>query len=105
VAILRPRYRVINFRLSSEEYESIYVACLREGYRTMSEFARSAVLDRVQLHQTGQSHPNGSLSQISSKLDAVVREVRELRQEAQRRSEGTTRQKTAEADAAGVSGI
>jgi hypothetical protein len=105
VAILRPRYRVINFRLSSEEYESIYVACLSEGYRTMSEFARSAVLDRVQMRQTGESRPGGSPSQICAKLDAVLREVQELKQEAQRRSDNTAQRKTVEADVVGTPGI
>jgi hypothetical protein len=41
------RARVVNFRLSDSEYESIVFACHAEGVRTVSEFARDIVLSRA----------------------------------------------------------
>lgn len=41
------RARVINFRLSDSEYESIVFACHAEGSRSVSEFARDIVLSRA----------------------------------------------------------
>lgn len=41
------RARVINFRLSDSEYESIVFACHAEGARSVSEFARDIVLSRA----------------------------------------------------------
>jgi hypothetical protein len=37
----------LTFRLSAQEYELVYAASRAEGARSMSEFARSAVLERT----------------------------------------------------------
>ncbi len=39
-----PRTRVVNFRLTQQEYEEILSACQWQGARCLSEFARSALL-------------------------------------------------------------
>lgn len=72
----------------------------------MSEFARSAVLDHVKVHRMGQTAPGGTLAQVSAKLDMVLKEVLELRQEASQRNSGSgTRRRAAKPkeDAAGAS--
>lgn len=48
MAISRPRYRIVNFRLSAEEYEMVYNAGESIGARSMGEFARAAVLEKAQ---------------------------------------------------------
>ena len=40
----RPRTRLVNFRISEEEYETLRAACTRHGARSISDFARLAVL-------------------------------------------------------------
>jgi hypothetical protein len=40
----RPRTRLVNFRVSDEEYETLRTACTRHGARSISDFARLAVL-------------------------------------------------------------
>jgi uncharacterized protein (DUF1778 family) len=40
----KPRSRVVNFRLTEQEFESILAACQRHGHN-LSDFARNAVLD------------------------------------------------------------
>ena len=50
----RNRNRLVSFRLSPEELEHLRVACLLQGARNLSDFARGAVLEltgpRAQQH-------------------------------------------------------
>lgn len=41
---VKARNRLVSFRLSGEELENLRIACLLQGARNVSEFARSAVL-------------------------------------------------------------
>jgi hypothetical protein len=43
----RSRIHVVTFRISDTEYESIKKACSDASVRSLSEFARCAVLERV----------------------------------------------------------
>jgi uncharacterized protein (DUF1778 family) len=45
--VTNPRYRVVTFRLSASEYASVYAAAEMRGARSMSDFARAAVLARA----------------------------------------------------------
>jgi hypothetical protein len=47
MAISHPRYRIVNFRLSAEEYEAVFNAGEAIGARSMGEFARAAVLEKA----------------------------------------------------------
>ncbi len=44
MSVLKPRTRLVNFRLSEEEFDSLKTACQNSGARSLSDFARSAVL-------------------------------------------------------------
>ena len=50
MAILKRRTKLVSFRLSDEEYEKLQGACIAEGARSLSEFARSALQRTVQVH-------------------------------------------------------
>jgi hypothetical protein len=41
--ILKRRTKLVSFRLSDEEYERVQGACIAEGARSISEFARAAL--------------------------------------------------------------
>jgi len=43
----KPRNRVVVFRLSQDEYETLQAACARAGARNLSDFTRSKVLERL----------------------------------------------------------
>lgn len=45
--VLKPRNRLVNFRLSEEEYEKLKASCSLTGARSLSDFARAAVLRSV----------------------------------------------------------
>jgi len=42
--VYRPRTRLVNFRLSEDEYELLKQTCARSGARSVSDYARAAVL-------------------------------------------------------------
>jgi transposase len=42
--VYRPRTRLVNFRLSEDEYQSLKETCAQSGARSVSDYARSAVL-------------------------------------------------------------
>jgi len=48
MSVLRPRNRLVNFRLSEDEFEMLRESCGRFGARSISDFARSSVLARLE---------------------------------------------------------
>ncbi len=48
MSVLNPRNRLVNFRVSEQELELLKQACLKQGARSLSEFARNAVLESLQ---------------------------------------------------------
>jgi hypothetical protein len=47
MSVLRPRNRLVNFRLSEDEFERLKGSCEAFGARSISDFARTSVLDRL----------------------------------------------------------
>jgi len=45
--LVDPRRRLVNFRLTEDEYQQLRQTCLLNGSRGVSEFARRAILDSV----------------------------------------------------------
>lgn len=81
MSVLNARSRLVNFRLTPAEMENLRVACLLHGARNMSDFARSAVLQSVEV----QVHPESQLAERFthvevrlSELDASVRHFTEM---------------------------
>ena len=69
MAIYSPRTRLVNFRLSEEEYQTLKDAALSQGARSISDFARAAILTSV-ANPVGQ---NGALDLEG--LDQKVTEI------------------------------
>ena len=44
MAVTKPRTRLVNFRVSEDEFKSLREACETGGARSISDFARHAVL-------------------------------------------------------------
>lgn len=51
--VFKPRNRLVNFRLSEEEFEKLRASCSLNGARSLSDFARAAVMRSV-----GSGHSN-----------------------------------------------
>lgn len=48
MSVLKTRNRLINFRLTQEEFLNVHSACAQQGARSVSDFARAAVLAKVE---------------------------------------------------------
>lgn len=67
MTVLKPRTRLISFRLSDDEYRELANLCASKGARSLSEFLRSALLRFVGCREAGGADP------------AVAKEMRRLR--------------------------
>jgi hypothetical protein len=103
VPVLRPRNRLVIFRLSEEEYQNLKAACVVKEARSLSDFARSAVLGSVDAEEINQESLEKRLSGLGRRLSELeagiqhilrllegmnVREPGDSRKELARRTEG-----------------
>ena len=68
MAVLRSRSRLVTFRLDPEEYAALRRVCLSTGARSMSEFAREAVLASVDVGNASRGTLGGDLVTLTSRL-------------------------------------
>ncbi|MFN7543743.1 MAG: plasmid mobilization protein [Acidobacteriota bacterium] len=67
--VYRPRTRLVNFRLSEEEYQQLKETCARSGARSVSDFARSSVLSgAAQADVPAASFPSERIDRMESLL-------------------------------------
>ncbi len=71
MSVINPRNRLVNFRLSEVEFEKLKAACLEQGARSISEFARTSVLRSLE-QQPGPA--DGGADQVKE-LDKRVAEL------------------------------
>ena len=69
------RDRVVNFRLTDAEFESIVFACHAEGVRTVSEFARDIVLSRARGETTDRLQVNQWLVALSNDFAKIKADI------------------------------
>ncbi len=71
MAIYSPRTRLVNFRLSEDEYQTLKEAAIRQGARSISDFARGAILNSV----ANPKSENGNHPLDLAGLDRKVSEI------------------------------
>ncbi len=80
MAVLKPRTKLVNFRLSEEEFQNLRQASEQLGARSISDFARSAVLKTF----GGDTQPDGlvhvRLSDLDHKVSEIESSMRQLRE-------------------------
>jgi len=74
---LKRRSRMVNFRLSEEEYEKLASVCRSRGARSVSEFARKAVLGIADLEDVPAEPPEWG-RKIECRVEELAREVKRL---------------------------
>jgi hypothetical protein len=80
MSVLRPRNRLVNFRLTEEEYENLKAVCSVKGARSISDFARSAVMHAVHLGEELEDpvqqrllHLGRKVSELESRFDILLK--------------------------------
>jgi hypothetical protein len=74
MSVLKPRRRLVMFRLNDEEYESLKAACVVRDARSVSDFARAAVLG---LADDGAAGGVEVLTRRLAELEKGVRQILE----------------------------
>lgn len=74
MSILKPRTRVVYFRVSEEEFLRLTDLCPVHGARSISELVRSAVQEM--LHQPQSGEPDGRA--VAERLEAIDRTIAEM---------------------------
>ena len=77
MSVLRPRNRLVNFRLSEDEFEKLKTSCSTLGARSVSDFARSAVLDRMD-QPVGQETSRTRIQHLDGKVFELELRVGQL---------------------------
>ena len=77
MTVLKRRTRMVNFRLSEDEYTDLRNMCMAKGVRSVSDFARSAVAQLV-------SETNGSTGMFESTVRQLYGRIEELDREVKR---------------------
>lgn len=72
MSILHPRNRLVNFRLSDEEFDRLKTSCEAYGARSISDFARTSVLERIDQLSAAEAGPPRDRVQM---LDGKVAEL------------------------------
>ena len=71
MSVLKARSRLVSFRLTQEELENLRVACLMQGARNTSDFARKAVLQLAE----ARVHPAAQVLDRFSSVDLRLTEI------------------------------
>ena len=78
MTVLRRIDRPITFRVAVEEYDLLAEACRKSGARSVSEFARMAVLQRARNVPIGPGAFNADLATLSMELGDLDSSLRDL---------------------------
>jgi hypothetical protein len=76
VAILKKRERIVSFRVSDDEYESLRSASEKEGAHSISEYARRAACAK----QSNSAFPDlqDSVKHLHTRVDELQDEMRRI---------------------------
>jgi hypothetical protein len=78
MSVIDPRNRLVNFRLSQSEFERLRQVCVRLGARSVSEFARNAVLQSLEEAASGPPAWRGRLVALDQKVSELEIRVEHL---------------------------
>ncbi len=76
---IQPRTRMVTLRVSTDEYEALRTFCTISEVRSISEFARSAVVDRVAVLSAPRGLLTADLSTLSLQLSELDKLLGNLR--------------------------
>jgi hypothetical protein len=76
---LRRKTRMVSFRVSEDQYESLRTNSLKEGSASVSDYARAVLFRLMDGGSNLPSHPlHARLDQLGGNVEALDRDVRHL---------------------------
>jgi hypothetical protein len=77
--LLKPRNRLVNFRLTEDEYGKLAAVCVQKGSPSISECARAAILRLVE-REAGRGGPlDGRFEDLDGRVAQLEASLRRLR--------------------------
>lgn len=76
MAVLKPRSRLVYFRISEDEFQQIQHLCVVTGARSISEMARAAV--QKYIDECKHDSSSDEWKQARQSLDGVLSDLREI---------------------------
>jgi hypothetical protein len=77
--LLKPRNRLVNFRLTEDEYGKLAAVCVQKGSPSISECARAAILRLVE-REAGRGGPlDGRFDDLDVRVAQLEASLRRLR--------------------------
>jgi hypothetical protein len=81
MTVLKRRTRMVNFRLSEDEYADLKSLCIGKGARSISDFTREAVCSLVSTNNHGTAdRAEPTVQELRGKFEELDREVKRLAQ-------------------------
>jgi hypothetical protein len=78
MSVIRPRSRIISFRLAEDEYEQLRKLTATDGARSLSDYARAAVCHSLQTNRPVHGEYQFGLAALSGSVEALRRDVRQM---------------------------
>ena len=78
MSVLKRRSKMVSFRLSEQEYESLVALCSECGARSLSDLARDAMRRLVGGSNGGILAPESEVRKLHGQMEELDREVRRL---------------------------
>lgn len=75
---LKPRNRLVNFRLTEEEYGRLAAVCARKGSPSISDFARAGILRTIEAESAREGPLDTLLVALGDRLSDLERSFRNL---------------------------
>jgi hypothetical protein len=75
MAVLRPRNRIVYFRVSEQEFESFRDMCQCVGARSISDLARSAMRNLARQDETASARVSDQLMSLETMLQDLNRKI------------------------------
>jgi hypothetical protein len=75
---LKPRNRLVNFRLTEEEYGRLAEVCERKGSPSISDFARAAILRTIEAEGSREGPLSSLLAALGERLSDLERSFQNL---------------------------
>ena len=76
--VYSPRTRLVNFRVNEEEYATLCAACSQNGARSISDFARLAVLRHAAADERQATSMHWRLAALGHKMSELECRVSQL---------------------------
>ena len=80
MAVLTRRTRIVNFRLSEDEYGYLKTLCLSRGARSISDYARATICQEIESQASGaEARLSATVQRVDEKVEELEREVKRLK--------------------------